>query len=244
MKAIGIIPARYGSSRFPGKPLINILGIPLVIRVANIVSGALGKENTYIATDDERIRSTVVSNGFECVMTSGGHRTGTDRLAEVSHKISADIYLNIQGDEPMIDPKDILKIKNAKIENPEFIINGMAPIGSNEDPKNVNIPKVIVNKNNEMIYMSRNLLPGKKDIKKGNPLYYKQVCIYAFNFSELKNFASSPSSKCEYFEDIEILRFTDSHHKVKMVEVSGGSLAVDVPDDVKKVEKALQLLSK
>ena len=111
---IGVIPARYKSSRFPGKPLQKILGKPMIIHVAEKVEQALGRENTIIATDDVRISEVVKSYGYQFIMTSENHKTGTDRLYEVSQKIEAKIYINIQGDEPVINPDDILKIAEHK----------------------------------------------------------------------------------------------------------------------------------
>ena len=110
MKIVGVIPARYQSSRFPGKPLLDLNGTPMIVRVANIVEKALGKKNTYIATDDKRIMDTVESYGFKAIMTSTDCITGTDRVYDFSKQIKADIYVNIQGDEPLLNYKDIQKI--------------------------------------------------------------------------------------------------------------------------------------
>lgn len=240
MKIIGVIPARYKSSRFPGKPLALILNKPMIIWVCEIVEKALGKENTIVATDDVKIKKIVLKHGFNVVMTSENCMTGTDRLWDVAQQIKADIYVNIQGDEPMLDPNEILKIVELKKEYPDFIINGMTKITENEDPSNVNLPKVLVNKNSDLIYMSRLPIPGKKS--EGTPVYFKQVCVYAFNFDELKAFGTcSEKTYYEKFEDIEILRFFDLDKKIKMVETSFASLAVDVPQDIKNVEVALKL---
>lgn len=242
MRIVGIIPARYKSSRYPGKPLVNLNGIPMVIRVANIASKALGKENVYIATEDKRIEEVVKSFGYSSVMTSDNCLTGTDRIYEVSETVLADIYVNIQGDEPLLNYEDINRIVEVKKENIDFVINGMCSLASNENPNNVNIPKVVVNKFNELLYMSRLAIPGIKDLRKGKqPDYKKQVCIYAFNKKELKAFGTQVE-KAEYekFEDIEVLRFFDLNFKVKMVEMSKSSLAVDVIEDVAKIEEVLR----
>lgn len=240
MRIVGVIPARYKSSRFPGKPLVKLLGIPMVIRVADIVSVALGKENTYIATDDERIQKVANEYGYKVVITSSDCLTGTDRLWDFSKQIDADIYINIQGDEPMLDPNDIIRIVNAKKNNMNFVVNGMSYLIKGEDPTNVNIPKVLVNKKDELIYMSRLPIPGNKYNSLEQYAYKKQVCIYAFTKDELELFGSSKmKSECEANEDIEILRFFDLGVKVKMVETYGFSLAVDIPEDVEKVEAEL-----
>lgn len=241
MKCIGVIPARYKSSRYPGKPLVHILGIPMIIRVAEIVSQALGKENTYVATEDIRIKEVVEKYGFKVVMTSEHCLTGTDRVWEVAQQIEADIYLNIQGDEPVLNFLDIIDIAEEKKRFPNYIINGMTNLSENEDPRNKNLPKVLVNKNNDLIYMSRLPIPGIKEGAKVKPVYKKQVCIYAFSYNELKCFGEvSEKAYYEKFEDIEILRFFDLGMPIKMVENSGSSLAVDVPEDVDKVEQFLK----
>ncbi len=241
---IGVIPARFKSSRFPGKPLTIINGVPMIIRVCKIVEEALGNENTYVATDDVRIKNEVLRNGYQAVMTSENCLTGTDRLWDFAQKIKANIYINIQGDEPMLNPKDILKIAECKRENMDFVTNGMCGISEDEDPDNINIPKVLVNKSNELIYMSRLPIPGIKSIRSSEkPVYKKQVCIYGFSYSDLEKFGNQiAKAEYEYFEDIEILRFFDLKTPIKMVETSGSSLAVDEPSDVVKVEKALNLI--
>ena len=238
MKVIGIIPARYKSSRFPGKPLTLLLNKPMIIWVCEIVEKALGKENTYVATDDSRIQKTALDYGYNVVMTSENCLTGTDRLWEVAQQIDADIYMNIQGDEPTLDPEEIRRIANIKKQYPDFIINGMTKLTESEDPNNINIPKVLVNKDNELIYMSRLPIPGIKS--SGLPTYLKQVCIYAFDYEELQAYGTC-TQKAEYekFEDIEILRFFDLGKSIKMVETKASSLAVDVPEDIKKVEAEL-----
>lgn len=242
MKFLGVIPARYKSSRYPGKPLVHIAGKPLVIHVCEKAEMALGKDNFVVATEDERIVHEVHKWGYNAVLTTDNPKTGTDRLWEVAQKIKADIYINIQGDEPMLDPIDIYKVYQARLNNPQFITNGYCKISENEDPHSINIPKVIFNEKNELIYMSRMAIPGVKG-RTDRPDYYKQVCIYTFTFEELKAFGERVhKTYLESFEDIEILRFLEMGYKIKMVETSGASLAVDVPDDVIAVEQALNKL--
>ncbi|MHA7942472.1 3-deoxy-manno-octulosonate cytidylyltransferase [Formosa sp. 3Alg 14/1] len=245
MRKIAVIPARYKSSRFPGKPLVKISGVPMVIRVARIAEMALGKENTYIATDSLRIKNVVESFGYQVVMTSEQCLTGTDRVWELAKIIKADIYVNIQGDEPMLDYRDILKVAQAKEENYEYVTNGMCYLSPEEDPSNINIPKVLVNNYNELIYMSRLPIPGVKDLQSQEIIKYKkQVCIYGFSYDDLQRFGEmKEKAPYEKAEDIEILRFFDLKKSVLMVETSGSSLAVDVPSDVENVEKAILKLS-
>ena len=241
MKIVGVIPARYQSSRFPGKPLLDLNGTPMIVRVANIVEKALGKKNTYIATDDKRIMDTVESYGFKAIMTSTDCITGTDRVYDFSKQIKADIYVNIQGDEPLLNYKDIQKIIVLKKKYIDYVINGMCSLGPEEDPHNINIPKVLVNKSNQLIYISRLAIPGYKNSHKISYIKYKkQVCIYAFTEKELNAYGNEiQKSAYENVEDIEILRFFDLSIPIKMMETSSQSMAIDVPEDVVKVESEL-----
>lgn len=241
MRSVVMIPARYGSSRYPGKPLVPLLGKPMILWVAELSARAVGTENVYVATEDRRIAEVVEAAGFQAVMTTDDALTGTDRLAQAVEQVEADIYINVQGDEPLADPADILKVRDAKLANMDVIINGVSWVGENEDPHSVNIPKVITNERDELVYMSRVALPGFKDAKCAPKRYKKQVCIYAFTREELKAFRGfGRKSELEYAEDIEILRFLELGKTIRMVETQPGSLAVDVPEDVAKVEAALR----
>jgi 3-deoxy-manno-octulosonate cytidylyltransferase (CMP-KDO synthetase) len=241
MRSVVVVPARYESSRFPGKPLVNLLGKPMILWVSELSAQAVGKENVYIATDDERISKVVTAVGFNAIMTSDQCFTGTDRLAEAANKIQADIYINVQGDEPLVNPKDIINIIKAKELYYDEIINGYCPISGDEDPNNINIPKVIFTENNSLVYMSRKAIPGFKDEDKSPSQYYKQVCIYAFTADELKSYANfGRKSTLEASEDIEIIRFLEWGKKIRMVETSPGSLSVDIKEDVLRVEKELR----
>jgi len=245
MRTVVIIPARFGSSRFPGKPLVSLLGKPMVIWVAELSEKAVGKDNVYVATEDARIADVVIAAGFQAAMTSGDATTGTDRLAEAAKDIEADIYVNVQGDEPLADPADILKIRDAKLETPGQIINGFSWVSEYESPHNINIPKVITNEKSELVYMSRIALPGFKDRKDAPKRYKKQVCIYAFTYDELSEFSKfGRKSELESCEDIEILRFLELNKCIRMIETQPGSLAVDTPEDVAKVEQALRRASR
>ena len=240
MKIIIVIPARYKSSRFPGKPLVKLIEKPMILWVAELSLKAVGRENIYIATDNKKILNTVNNAGFKGILTSKSCLTGTDRLAEVARKIKADIYVNVQGDEPLVKPIDIKKVINLKKKFPNDIVNGYTPINKNEDPRNVNIPKVIFTKDKKLVYMSRNAIPGFKEKKNKPAVYFKQVCIYAFNREELLLFSRQKNkSKLELSEDIEILRFLELGKTIRLIQTSSGSLAVDEPNDVAKVEKEL-----
>jgi 3-deoxy-manno-octulosonate cytidylyltransferase (CMP-KDO synthetase) len=245
MNACVIIPARFCSSRFPGKPLVPILGKPLVLWVAELSAKAVGKNNVYIATEDSRIAKTVEAAGFQALMTSATALTGTDRLAEACEMVGYDIYVNVQGDEPLVSPNDIIRCIRHKQSSPDLIVNGYCWMQPDEDPQSRNIPKVIANEKNTMVYMSRSPLPSYKEQDKAPSRYMKQVCIYAFNREELLEFKNyGRKSYLESCEDIEILRFLEMGREVALVETQPGSIAVDIPADVAKVELALNLLAK
>ncbi len=241
MRACVIIPARHASTRYPGKPLVPLLGKPMVLWVAELSARAVGQAHVHVATDDARIAKVVRAAGFSALMTSPEALTGTDRLAEAAAMIDYDIYVNVQGDEPLVDPADIRRCIALKAENPEMIVNGFCWIGPDEDPASVNIPKVIATEAGVMVYMSRAPLPGFKEAKNAPARYMKQVCIYGFTRDELASYAAfGRKSALERSEDIEILRFLELDRRILMYECRPGSLAVDVPEDVAKVEAALR----
>ncbi len=247
-KVAVVIPSRYKSSRFPGKPLVDILGKPMVVRVADLSAKAVGKENVYVATDDNRIGDVVEEHGYNVIYTSEECLTGTDRVAEASFEIDADVIVNVQGDEALLDPDDIVKAVECKIEI-EGVVTCMAKLTSSEKPEDLKTCKVVTNLNGDLMYVSRNAIPSSKTgiVKSA----YKQICIYAFNKKQLKDYydigKKNGKTPVEASEDIEIIRFLEMGVKVKMVEVEGGTLAVDFPEDVKEVEKIFrkqQLYSK
>ena len=236
-RAVVVIPARYKSSRFPGKPLAKINGKEMILHVAEKAEQAVGKENVYIATENLNISNIVKKIGYKVVITSDSCLTGTDRVAEASYEINADIFINVQGDEPMIDPKDIKKAIKLKQDNPEYVINCMSKLHKNEDATDKKIPKIICDLKNNLIYSSRNPLPGSKQTQVDNTM--KQVCIYAFNKSQLQQFYSTKKTPLESYEDIEIVRCIEKGIKVKMMEVNKVSYAVDYPEDIKVIENEL-----
>jgi 3-deoxy-manno-octulosonate cytidylyltransferase (CMP-KDO synthetase) len=237
-KVAVVIPARFKSSRFPGKPLAKILDKEMIIWVAELAEKAVGKDNVYIATENEEIVDVVKEYGFKVVITSDGCLTGTDRVAEAALEIDADIIVNVQGDEPLVDPNDIKRVIKTKLDYPDHIVNCQAFLNSSEDVKDKKIPKVITNLKGELMYSSRNPIPGTKTGNGRRPK--KQVCIYAFNREHLKVFSQqSNKTPLEAEEDIEINRFLELGYKVKMVEVEGSTIAVDYPEDIDKVTKYL-----
>jgi len=237
-KVAVIIPARYKSSRFPGKPLAKIHDKEMIIWVSEIAEKAVGKDNVYIATENEEIVDKVKAWGYKVILTSDDCLTGTDRVAQAALEVDADIIVNIQGDEPMLDPSDITKVIDAKLQNPNHVINCFAYLNNSEDVTDKKIPKIITNINDELIYSSRNAIPGTKIGNGSNPK--KQVCIYAFTREELKLFTEdNQKTPLEFQEDIEILRFIEKGVKVKMIELSSETCAVDYPEDVQLVEKLI-----
>ncbi len=229
-----LIPARYQSSRFPGKPLVDICGKPMIEHVWERCCRAVGAEKVFVATDDDHIASVVTAFGGQFIMTSSHCLTGTDRLAEANQQLKCDFIINVQGDEPLIKPEDIRSVINEYLSNPEQVVNAMCKIDSQEEFHSLNVPKVVCNTDSSLLYMSRAGVPLSKEGQFISA--YKQVCIYAFSKDHLELFhASSQKTPLEAIEDIEILRFLEQGIRVKMVEVEQGSLAVDIPSDVDKI---------
>ena len=190
MKIIGVIPARYASTRFPGKPLADIHGKPMIWWVYQQAMKVSEFDDIFVATDDDRISSAVMSFGGNVVMTSSNHATGTDRVAEVAEKIDADYYINIQGDEPMVEPQIIQSVINCAISHKDVhVFNLMTEITNPVDAINPTVPKVIATESGRGIYLSRSIVP----FPKGSILYnlYKQVCVYAFSPTALQFFKST-----------------------------------------------------
>ena len=211
----------------------------MVLHVADIACAALGAEAVYIATDDSRIADVVRGAGYQVIMT-GRAATGTDRLWQAARQVQADFYINIQGDEPLLDPEDIRRIADVKRTLCEGVVNGMCALAPDEAPDNPNIPKVVCNEAGRLVYMSRSPIPGGKNGLSAPEHYLKQVCIYGFTFNELQRFGEfSRKGALEEREDIEILRFLEFDIPVQMVTTSGASLAVDVPGDIARVETAM-----
>ena len=237
-KIIGIIPARYQSSRFEGKPLADICGKPMIWWVYNQCLKVNEFTKVYIATDDERIESICKKFNMNVVMTSTKHKTGTDRIGEVARKIKADLYVNIQGDEPMIEPETIRQAILPFYKNSDLqITNLMTKIKDPVDVVNFTVPKVITNKDGIGIYLTRSTAPypkGKIDYS-----YYKQVCVYGFKPEALEFYCNNDRGKIEQIEDIEILRFIEAGYKVQYIEVDSDTVAVDTAKDLEKVRKIM-----
>jgi 3-deoxy-manno-octulosonate cytidylyltransferase (CMP-KDO synthetase) len=236
-----IIPARYKSTRFPGKPLAKILGKPMVVMVAEKAASAVGKENVFVATDTIKIANVVRNHGFTPIMTASSRSTGTDRVAEASSSafVHQSIIINLQGDEPLIHPSDIRKVIKAKKDNINTIVSTMSRIPSYEKVEDRKIVKVVTSLESMLLYASRNPIPATKN---GNSSFaYKHGGIYAFTKQELALFNTyTCKTPLEAEEDIEVLRFLESGIPVKMVKVNNPTVAVDHPEDIAIVENILR----
>ncbi|MBP3314130.1 MAG: 3-deoxy-manno-octulosonate cytidylyltransferase [Oscillospiraceae bacterium] len=238
MKIIGVIPARYKSSRFPGKPLADICGKPMIWWVYQQCKKVDDFDAVYVATDDSKIFDTCKELGIDVVMTSESHKTGTDRVGEVAEKVPADLIVNIQGDEPLLEPATIKAAIAPFYDNPDLeISNLMTKIDDPVDAINPTVPKVITNKDGIGIYLTRAMAPYPKGSL--DYAYYKQVCVYGFKPAALKFYCEYGKkygkAKVEAVEDIEILRFIENGYKVQYINVDSQTVAVDTPNDLERV---------
>ena len=244
LKILGVIPARYKSSRFEGKPLCIIKNIPMIKRTYMQAKKSQLLSHLVVATDSKKIESYCHSENIPVVMTNENCLTGTDRIAEVAtqeHFDLFDLYVNIQGDEPVIDPISIDEVvEEFKEYGEEYIAYNLYKfIESDNEVDSDTIIKTIVNEKDELMYMSRLAVPFNKS--NNEVTFKKQVCVYGFTKKALEVFSARDKTLNEQFEDIEILRFIDMGYKVKMRETKVDSIAVDIPDDIKKVENFLVL---
>ena len=239
LKILGVIPARYKSTRFEGKPLCIIKNIPMIKRTYLQAKKSKLLDGLVVATDDEKIQKYCQEENIPFVITSSKCLTGTDRVAEVSKQKHYDLYVNIQGDEPVIDAQNIDMIVQEfkKYQESYIAYNLYKNIDDKDEVKSDTIIKTIVNEKDELMYMSRLPVPFSKSKKE--PKFKKQVCVYGFTKKALEVFAIRDKTLNEQYEDIEILRFLDMGYKIKMKETIYDSIAVDVKDDIKKVEQYL-----
>lgn len=236
MKIIAIIPARYDSTRFPGKPLIDLKGKTMIQRVYERVDSSQAFDQVLVATDDERIYNHVLSWGGEVVMTQNTHVSGTDRCAEVLQKNDAHWVVNIQGDEPLIDQTLLKEIsKELKSGNSE-IVSAYRAIDQQEaqDP---NVVKVVMSDSGRALYFSRSIIPFERN-KQELP-YYQHIGVYGFSANTLAKLAQLPASKLENKEGLEQLRWLSNDYSIKMLPTSYQSIAIDTPEDVEKVVQRL-----
>jgi 3-deoxy-manno-octulosonate cytidylyltransferase (CMP-KDO synthetase) len=233
---IGVIPARYASTRFPGKPLIDIGGKSMIQRVYEQCVKTSILSDVIVATDDQRIADHVVAFGGKVMMTADTHQSGTDRCAEVALKYNGtcDAVINIQGDEPFIDPKQIELLASAFNDESTQIATLIKKISSEEEVRNPNVVKVIANKYNQAIYFSRSPIPYRR-----NPsveiTYFKHVGIYGYRKQILTEITQLSVSNLEQAESLEQLRWIENGYKIILKETDMETIAIDSPDDLAQV---------
>lgn len=247
MKFIGIIPARYASTRFPAKPLAILGGKPVIRRVYEQVEGVL--DEVYVATDDERIEAAVKDFGGKVVMTSPNHKSGTDRCYEAYMKVGngCDVVVNIQGDEPFIQRSQLEAVKAcfddaatqiATLVKPFVPEDGLAAL------ENPNSPKVVVNKNMNALYFSRSVIPYLRNVAKEEWLkqhtYYKHIGLYAYRAEVLKEITALPQSPLELAESLEQLRWLENGYTIKVGISDVETIGIDTPQDLAHAEEFLK----
>jgi len=234
-----VIPARYQSSRFPGKPLVKLLGRELILRVWDRCVSAVGVDLVYVATDDERIAQCCESAGAKVLMTKPDCMTGMDRVVQSVQNLQLDFVVNVQGDEPVVDPEAIQRVISLMSCGDFDVVNCMCPILEEEEFRSSTVPKVVCDAEGRLLYMSRAAIPTDKAL--GLVEAWKQVCIYGISMMGLEKFSSVENkTPLESIEDIEILRFLEMGCGVHMIETRPGSVAVDIPEDVERAEKVLR----
>lgn len=246
MKFIAIIPARYASTRFPGKPLADMGGKPMIQRVYEQVKRAI--HDVWVATDDSRIFETVKAFGGKAVMTSTDHRSGTDRIQEAYSKIGEDfdVVINVQGDEPFIQPEQIESLKEC-FDSKDVELATLVKPFKKEDGFDVlfnpNSPKVVINKENEAIYFSRSIVPYVRDAHHTEWLdkhtFYKHIGMYAYRVDVLKEITQLPQSSLEKAESLEQLRWIENGYRIRVGYTDVETIGIDTPEDM---ERAIKLL--
>jgi len=236
-----IIPARYASTRFPGKPLVELAGKSMLMRVYEQASKAKGISDIIIATDDIKIQEHCINQGAKVTMTSTEHQTGTDRCMEVIDGLSTkpDIIINVQGDEPFINPKQIEQLVDLLLQAPIQIATLCKKIVTPEDIINPNVVKVVKAIKDKALYFSRQAIPYYRD-KQIVETYYKHLGIYGFKTETFLQIAKLPQSPLEKAESLEQLRWLDNGYDIYLAETDFQSVAIDTPEDV---QKALDFLS-
>ncbi len=236
-----VIPARYKSKRLPGKPLIDIKGLPMIVRTFNQCKKVVNSSKILVATENKKIFRLCKKNNINVMMTSSKCLTGTDRVAEVAKKIKKKFYINVQGDEPICNPADIKKIIDTAKKYPNTVINGFTEIKDKKIFYSPHIPKIVFRKDGNLIYMSRAPIPSNKN--RSLIKAWRQICIYSFPYKSLKVFSSfKKKTPLEAIEDLELNRFIEIGYQVKMIRMSNKSIAVDTNSDLIKVKKKVKKL--
>lgn len=236
-----IIPARYASSRFPGKPLALLDGAPMIEHVYRRAAAARATTTTIVATDDERIRRAVEAFGGRVQMTRADHATGTDRLAEVARGLDCDVVVNVQGDEPLLDPRTIDDVVAPLAADPSLqMATVRRPIDAS-DWHNPNIVKVVVDQQDHALYFSRAALPYARETASGVAEgAHRHIGLYAYRRTFLLTFASLPQTPLERAERLEQLRGLEHGYRIKAVETAFDSIGVDTPEDLERVRALLE----
>jgi len=246
MNIIGIIPARMGSSRFPGKPLAKIMGRAMIHHVYSRCEKAGILEGVYVATCDKEIEKYCIENKMNVIMTKDTHERASDRVAEAVLKIEKekkekiDIVVMIQGDEPLVNSTMIEKALEPLLKDEKvYLTNLMARLDSEEEQNDPNEIKVVVDKDNFALYFSREPIPSRKKSAKA-PLMYKQVCVIPFKRDFLTKFNELPPTTLESIESIDMLRVLEHGYRVKMVLAGFKTYSVDTPEDLCNVEELMK----
>ena len=245
MNILGVIPARYASTRFPGKPLVDIAGKSMIRRVYEQAKKCSQLTEVIAATDDERIFNHITGFGGIAIMTSADHQSGTDRCAEVAlQHPQYDVIINIQGDEPYIDPEQITKLAYCFKDETTQIATLIKKVKDDDELLNTNSPKVIINKFAEAIYFSRSPLPHLRGQKQQDWLqhftYFKHIGIYGYRADVLQQITRLPVSDLEKAESLEQLRWIENGFKIKVTETNLETFAVDVPEDLEKLKPMIK----
>lgn len=239
MKIIGVIPARYQSSRFPGKPLALILGKPMIWWVYQQCIKVPELDEVYVATDDGRIYKTCEQLGMRVVMTSEQCHTGTDRVGEMAEKIAGDLYVNIQGDEPLIEPQMISDVIGIFRDETVYYGSLRKQITDEEEIRAQSTVKVVVDKNEDALYFSRSVIPS--NVKDGKlARVYRHVGIYAYKREFLQTFIQLPPTELEAGEGLEQLRALENGYKLRVHETQFDTIGVDLPEHIPMVEKLIR----
>ena len=244
----GVIPARYASSRFPGKPLALIGGKPMIRRVYEQASKVL--DEVYVATDDERILKCVTDFGGKAVMTSPNHFSGTDRCSEAVAKIEnetgkkIDVAINIQGDEPFIKPEQIAALMQLFADEEVEIATLIRKTDAGEDLFNPNQPKVIINTKGEAIYFSRSVIPFIRDFETSEwqkkHKFFKHIGLYAYKIKTLNEITKLPKSSLEIAESLEQNRWIENGYKIMTATTDWESIGIDTPEDLEKIKNIIK----
>ena len=241
-KVVVVIPARYGSTRLPGKPLVSLAGKPMIQRVYERAKLAQRVNRVIVATDDERIVKAAQEFGGEARMTRHDHRTGTERVAEVAAHESGDIFVNVQGDEPVLDPAAVDTAVEALLQEPQAAIATVAtPIRTPGDIMDPNVCKVVLDFDENALYFSRAPIPWVRDT--GGHVqarHMKHLGLYVFRRDALLEYPTLPQGELERIEQLEQLRWLENGWKIRVAEVAHDAISVDVPEDVTRVESLLQ----